>query len=203
MIFLILIFLVSFLYCFLFNLIGLSYWFNFLWAPISLILAIISFFIFVLLFLAINKKGKPTGKFRHKVLHQALQLILIIMNVRIQVEGKENIPNETFVCYANHKSNFDPIAIYYSLNKVCSAIGKKSLFELPILRQCQDVFGCIPLDRDNDREAAKSMVKAIKNVKAGLPYIIFPEGGIKDRTTPGASPTIKMQSAAYLFSVEY
>ena len=121
-------------------------------------------------------------------------MVLILCNVKIKVIGKENIPNETFVCYANHKSDIDPVALYVALHRTCSAIGKKSLFKIPVIKQCQSVFGAISLDRDNDRAAAKSMIEAIRAVKAGMSYIIFPEGGIKSRDT---EEMVNLRAGAY------
>lgn len=168
--------LLSVVYCFLFNFIPLSPWFNFLWAILSIILAILSYLLFIIIFFAITKKSKPTGKYRYKVARDVVKLMFILTNTKVKYIGKENIPNETFVCYANHKSAMDAFLVHYGLNSVCSVIGKKSLFKYPIVKNCQYTFGCIPLDRDNDRAAAKNMIEAMRNIKAGLSYIIFPEG---------------------------
>ena len=43
------------------------------------------------------------------------------------------------------------------------------------------MFGCIQIDRENNREAAKSILKGIEQIKHGMIMAIFPEGGIKDR----------------------
>ena len=44
-------------------------------------------------------------------------------------------------------------------------------------------LGVVPLDRNNDREGARNILEAIKRVKAGNNYLIFPEGGVKSRET--------------------
>ena len=190
----ILILLLSGVYCFLFNFIPLSPWFNFLWAPVSILLSFLTFVLFVVIFLRITKNTNPTGVKRYKVIRDIVKFIFIIMNVKIEYEGLENVPNETFVCYANHKSNMDVFLVHYGLNRVCSAIGKKSLFRFPIVKETQYSFGCISLDRDNDRAAAKSMIEAIRNIKNGLSYIIFPEGGIKSRDV---EEMVNLRAGAY------
>ena len=200
MITLLLILVLSVVYCGLFNLLNyslgspLSLWFNFLWAVLSIILSFLTFVLFVVIFLRVTKNTNPTGKKRYKVLHDIVKFILILTNVKIEYVGLENVPNETFVCYANHKSNMDVFLVHYGLNRVCSAIGKKSLFKYPIIKQCQNSFGCISLDRDNDRAAAKSMIEAIRNIKNGLSYIIFPEGGIKSRDV---EEMVNLRAGAY------
>ena len=55
--------------------------------------------------------------------------------------------------YCNHKSMLDPAAIYVKINRIVSAIGKKSLWGFwPMNRICE-CYGALPMDRDNDRQA--------------------------------------------------
>lgn len=173
---------------------GLSLWFYFLWVPVSILLSFLGFVIFVAVIFQYMKRTDPKGKFRHRLLHQVCQMFIILLNVKVKIRGKENIPNETFVCYSNHKSDLDPILLYYALKRVCSAVGKKDLFKYPVIKQCKPVFGCISLDRDNDREAARSIVETIRAIKQGMSYIIFPEGGIKTRDT---EEMVNLRAGAY------
>mgnify|MGYP003291151309 CR=1 FL=1 len=113
-----------------------------------------------------------------------VRIIFMITNTKVEYVGKENVPNETFVCYANHKSAMDVFLTHYGLNSVCSVIGKKSLFKYPVIKDFQYTFGCIALDRENDRAAAKNMIEAMRNIKNGLSYIIFPEG-TRNKTEEG------------------
>lgn len=182
------------IYSYLFYFTNLNLYFYFLWIPLSIILSFLTFVLFVLFIFIFWKRTDPKGKIRHKILYQVCHMILIMANIHVKVNGKENIPNETFVCYANHKSDVDPIALYYGLHRICSVVGKKSLFKLPIIKDCQKVFGAIALDRDNDRAAAKSMIEAIKLIKAGLSFMIFPEGGIKSRDT---EEMVNLRAGAY------
>ncbi len=184
MVSILIILLLSGLYCYLFNFIPLSPWFNFLWAILSIILAILSYLLFVIIFVEANKKTKPTGKFRYKLARDVVRIIFMITNTKVEYVGKENVPNETFVCYANHKSAMDVFLTHYGLNSVCSVIGKKSLFKYPVIKDFQYTFGCIALDRENDRAAAKNMIEAMRNIKNGLSYIIFPEG-TRNKTEEG------------------
>ncbi|MDE7263150.1 MAG: 1-acyl-sn-glycerol-3-phosphate acyltransferase [Anaeroplasmataceae bacterium] len=173
---------------------GLSLWFYFLWAPLGLLLSFLTFAGFVFIAFLFWMRTDPKGKIRHHILYQVCQMVIILCNIKIKVIGKQYIPKETFVCYANHKSDIDPVALYCALHRTCSAIGKKSLFKIPVIKQCQKVFGAIALDRDNDRAAAKAMIEAIRAVKAGMSYIIFPEGGIKTRDT---EEMVNLRAGAY------
>ena len=173
------VFLLAVVYCGLFYFTNLSLWFYFLWVPLSILLSIITVVGITALMFQVFVRTKNTGKVRHWLLYEATGIILLFLRVKVEVEGRENIPNETFVCYANHKSYIDAVVIYRTLHRVCAAIGKKSLFKIPVLKQFIPAYGCLALDRDDDRAAARTFIEAIKNIKNGLSYFIFPEGGIK------------------------
>ena len=176
--------------------IPLSPWFWFLWAILGIIIGIILFVGVVLLFFSIAQNTKPTRKFKHFILKNACWLWIKFYHIDLKVIGIENLPNEDekYTIYANHKSNMDPVLIYSGLNRRISAIGKKSLFEHWFMKMLQKTYGAIAIDRDNDRAAVKSMLVAIKEVKDGLPMIIFPEGGIKSRQT---EDMVNLRAGAY------
>lgn len=199
MIFIVLFLLFTALYSVLFTLIPLSLWYVLLWVPLGMVLSLLTLAIFALLFLCIASKTKPTHKFKHFILRNAAWLGIKFLRIRLEVFGKENIPEETFVVYANHKSNMDPVMIYFALHRICSAIGKKSLFVHPIMKLITKTYDAVPIDRENDREAAKSIAIAIKKVKNGLPMIIFPEGGIKTRDT---DEMVNLRAGAYKLAMK-
>lgn len=194
MIFLVFILLLTIGYTFLFNLIGLSLWFNFLWVFISLLGAILTTVLIVEILFLFMAKTKPTGKFRHFLMHQACWLILFVSGVNVKIDGKDNVPNETFVCYANHKSYFDPIILYYSFKRICSAVGKVELFKIPFVKQLAKVYGVVGLDRNNNRAGAKAIIEGVRLIKTGLSMMIFPEGGIKDRNN---EEMVNLRAGAY------
>lgn len=190
LIFLILISMIPFIF------IPLSPWFWFLWAPLGIIIGALLFVLAALIFLLIAQNSKPKNKFKHMILRNACWIWLTFYHINLKVENMENLPNEDekYVIYANHKSNLDPMLIYYGLNRRISAIGKKTLFNHWFMRLLAKTFNAIPMDRDKDREAVKSMLVAIKTVKEGLPLIIFPEGGIKSRDT---EEMVNLRAGAY------
>ena len=159
-----------------------SPWFIILWVFAALITSILIFIVLVLIFFKFAPRKNPMGKFRHFILKNGVFLFVKFYHVKIEVVGKENIPDETFVVYANHKSNMDPLILYLALNKRLTAVGKSTLFQHPVMRNIQETYGAISIDRDNDREALKQIIFAIKEIKSGVSMIIFPEGGIKDRS---------------------
>lgn len=187
-------FILAGIYSYSFYFTGLSLWFYFLWVPLSLVMSFLTFVLFVAICFIFWMRTDPKGKIRHKILHQVCHMILIFANVKVKVIGKEHIPNETFVCYSNHKSDLDPVALYYALHRICSAVGKKDLFKYPVIKQCKPTFGVISIDRENDRAAAKSIIEGVRSIREGMSYIIFPEGGIKTRDT---EDMVNLRAGAY------
>ena len=194
MLFVILLIILSVGYSLLYSLIPLSSWYLFLWIPLGIISGAITLVLLLLIYLLFASKTKCTNSLKHFILRNAVWLVLKVFHIKLDIVGKENIPNGTFVIYGNHKSNMDPLIIYYAMHVKCTAIGKKSLFVHPIMKLITKTFGAIPIDRENDREAAKSIVQGIKLVKGGLPIIIFPEGGIKSRDT---DEMVNLRAGAY------
>ncbi|MEJ2109656.1 MAG: lysophospholipid acyltransferase family protein [Acidobacteriota bacterium] len=55
-------------------------------------------------------------------------------------------------------------------------IAKKSLFKVPFMGWHMRRSGYIPIDRENPRNAARSIIKAAKEIRGGVSAIAFPEG---------------------------
>lgn len=126
----------------------------------------------------------PNSKVKHEILWHYTDLIIMFGRFRVEVQGKENIPNEPFVVYGNHKSMVDPVIVYNVFHSVISAVAKSTLSKVKILDILMKEMAVVLIDRNNDREATKSMIKGIKNINDyKMGYIIFPEGGIKTRDT--------------------
>ena len=177
------------LFSYLWSLLSLgSLWFIILYVFLGFVSSLIFVIILVFIFIYIVSKTRYDNKISHRILWYLLDFVRTILRIKLEVEGKENIPNDTFVVYGNHKSNCDVILVYLAYKKVMSAVAKKELASVPILGYIMKIFEVVPLDRNNEREGVRALLKAIKLVEGGYNMIIFPEGGIKTReyeTTAG------------------
>lgn len=171
------------LYAYLLNLIPVSNWFLFLWIPLGLILAVTTFAVMFLMLITFCNKDNPKGKVRHFILKSATHLIQWFQHIHVDIEGLENIdPNEAYLIVGNHKSQMDPVMMYNSMGIKLTAIGKSTLFTNRFMIDVAKTYGAISLNRDNDREAVKSLVEAMKRIIDNhLSVIVYPEGGIKSR----------------------
>ena len=164
---------------------ALSDWFIILWVVLGILSAALLFIIYVfILIYVILPLINPKKKLSLILSRPIVKWVNSLAGIHLEVEGRENIPSDkTFVAFANHKSMLDITIMYLAINKPISAVAKSTLSKVPVLRKLVKNYKAIYVDRNNDREAVKSLLVAIKNVENGLNYFIFPEGGIKSRET--------------------
>lgn len=99
--------------------------------------------------------------------------------VRAAVKGTEKLPKEgRFVLVCNHRSGFDPVVTAAKLKdfNLCF-ISKPSNLKLPYIGKLAFGAGFLPIDRENDREALKTILTAADYLKKGFcSIVIYPEG---------------------------
>ena len=145
--------------------------------------------IFVLLFLILGSPLLVTeyiiGKFSADVKSRrslaivkwAFRVCLFIAGTKVTVIGEENVPKDEAVLYVgNHRSYFDIVAGYMSIDGCCGFVAKKEMEKIPILATWMRLISCLFLDRKNVKEGLKTILAAIDQVKAGISVWIFPEG---------------------------
>lgn len=107
------------------------------------------------------------------------ELCCFYCNVHPHVNGEEKIPKDgRFLFVANHRSLFDPLALFHALRAYNLAyISKPSNMKLPVLGAIAAGACFLPIDRTNDREALKTILCAADYLKRDLCSIcIYPEG---------------------------
>ncbi len=94
---------------------------------------------------------------------------------KIRIEGAENLPAfGGYVLCSNHISMRDPIVLAYAVDRQICYMGKKELFQIPILRWALPKLGAFPVDRDAiDTKAIRKGIELLQN---GNVLGIFPEG---------------------------
>ncbi|MBP3888844.1 MAG: 1-acyl-sn-glycerol-3-phosphate acyltransferase [Cellulosilyticum sp.] len=97
--------------------------------------------------------------------------------MELEIRGEENLPTEGPVLYvATHKSVFDIVIIHSIIKEPVIYIGKKEVQEMPFVNKWFNALGCIYIDREDMREALKSILEGIKELKEGQSIVLFPEG---------------------------
>lgn len=141
-------------------------------------LCYVAFLVIISLFVDLNKPNEKFSRFYNNVVCWTLGVALDACNVKVKVEGIEKIPEGRFVLIQNHMAMFDPIVTLARLGKYeIGFITKPENTKLPIINKFMHRICCIPIDRENPRNAVKSINAAAENIKNGVcSMAIYPEG---------------------------
>lgn len=137
------------------------------------------FFGILSLFVDQNKPQEKVDRFWRFAIIWTMGLSKGIFGVRLHTEGLEKVPVQgrwLYVC--NHRSGFDPIVAGWALRDHDVAfITKPSIMRIPIANKAIHKACFMAIDRENDREALKTIVRAAQFLKNDVTNIgIYPEG---------------------------
>lgn len=112
-----------------------------------------------------------------RMVQWAFRVILFICGTKVTVVGEENVPTDEPVLYiGNHSSYFDIIITYARCPGLTGYVAKNSMEKVPLLRLWMKRLHCLFIDRENVKEALKTILAGIDNIKHGISMCIFPEG---------------------------
>lgn len=152
-----------------------------LFIGITLLFIILHILVLVISILLVNpdKPSKDTGFFRFTV-YGFIDIAFKILRIKVHSNGLDKIPeNEPFLLVCNHIHNLDPVVIYSQLPDARIAfVAKKEVRTLmPFVYKAIHKLSGLPIDRENNREAVKTIVSAANLIKNGENSVaIFPEG---------------------------
>ena len=107
--------------------------------------------------------------------------ILWVCGIKLKVNGLENIiKDKPYIFVSNHMSYFDIFALLAVLPTDFKFILKKELMKIPIFGWAVGRAKHISIDRENPREAIKSMNEAAVRIRKGTSVLWFPEGTRSD-----------------------
>jgi 1-acyl-sn-glycerol-3-phosphate acyltransferase len=117
------------------------------------------------------------GRLQHFCMQRWSRDNLWLSRARVEIEGMEYVDRsnpQLFV--ANHSGLHDILSLAAYLPIQFRWVAKKSLFRIPFMGWHMRRSGYIPIDRENPREAAKSIMAAAQVIRGGVNAIAFPEG---------------------------
>jgi len=124
-----------------------------------------------------------SGRILHGFARVWARLIMATVCCPVKVTGLEQIDlSKPNVIAANHGSALDIPILYANLPFQFRIAFKSELLSYPIIGWHLKRSGQICIDQQNPSRSIGSIRAALKSLKAGLPLVIFPEGG---RTTDG------------------
>lgn len=158
----------------------------FLYVILGLLCAILGVAILHVLFLCVlaafakAKDYESPSRFYRAVFIYYLRLILFLFRVKVITSGMEKLSgiDGGFLLVGNHRSDFDPIITLVALrNKDFAFISKPENFRIPILRKFLYKGLHVSIDRENARNALKTINRTAERINGGIiSYGVYPEG---------------------------
>lgn len=122
-----------------------------------------------------NKQAADISQLR--MVQWAFRVILFICGTKLTIIGEENVPKDEAVLYiGNHKSFFDIVITYARCPRLTGYIAKDSMLKVPLLSLWMKRLHCLFINREDVKEALKTILAGIDNIKNGISMCIFPEG---------------------------
>lgn len=131
------------------------------------------------LFYSMKKEYEKPSRLAFFMLNAAYYFVCTAARIKIHVSGLDKVPkNRRFLFVSNHFSRFDPMCESLALKHIPMAfISKPSNFKIPIGRHFMKGCCYIPINRESDREASKSISRAAELMKQDFISVgVYPEG---------------------------
>ena len=128
-----------------------------------------------------TKPQEEDDKFYRIVADLVIGAALPFLRIRIKKSGLEKVPTDgRFLLVCNHCNDSDPIILLHVLRKFQLAfISKRENSTMFVIGPMMHKLQCQLINRENDREALKTILKCIQILKEDKASVsVFPEGGI-------------------------
>ena len=148
------------------------------------IFLVLALFVFLTLWFlcALVKMDVPQEKdsrFYRTVTYLMVEAAMTILQMRVHTRGLEKTPkNGRFLLVCNHINDMDPVTLLWFFRKSQLAfISKRENDQKFLIGPLMHKILCQPINRENDREALKTILKCISILKEDKASIaVFPEG---------------------------
>jgi len=120
----------------------------------------------------------PSGRRQHWFSRTWSWLIMNTIFSPVKVTGLDKVDtSKPHIYAANHASALDIPVLYVNLPFQFRIAFKKELLSYPVVGWHLKRSGQVCIDQQNPSHSISSIRAALKGLKAGLPLVIFPEGG--------------------------
>ena len=136
-----------------------------LFATLWLGLVLLAFLFLILwcLPISMDRPVEEDSRATRRVMYLYEGLILRLLQVKVHASGLEKLPREgRFLLVCNHLSLLDPVILHvYTRNSQLSFISKRENDRLFVVNKLMHRTLCQPLNRENDREALKTILRCV------------------------------------------
>lgn len=123
------------------------------------------------------------SRFYRTVTNLYIDLIISLVGLKIETQGLEKRPKDgRFLLVSNHLHEIDPAIFMHFFPKAQLAfISKREVADMFLVGKLLPQLLGLYLNRENDREALKTIIRSIQLLKEDKASVaVFPEGGIND-----------------------
>lgn len=152
---------------------------SFLGTFVVLVLLSLAFLYLCSMAVDTKKPQEKDSRFYRFLIHVFADAGMLLLGVRIHATGLEKLPKDTrFLLVSNHIHDFDPVILLAKMKKSRLAfISKKENTTKPIVGKVMHKILCQLINRENDREALKTILKCVQIIQEDKASIaVFPEG---------------------------
>ena len=119
-----------------------------------------------------------SGRQQHLVAHAWARVLLRVALSPVTVEHPERLRGLRSAVFAsNHLSYYDTPVLFAKLPFQFRIMAKAALWKLPFIGWYLQRSGQVSIDQSSARAGVASLGRGVKTLQAGLPLVIFPEGG--------------------------
>ena len=130
----------------------------------------------------LDEQQEKDSPLYRRVADMIVDAAITIFRIKIHTRGLEKIPKEgRFLLVCNHLNDTDPaFLLKYFRNSQLAFISKREVDEMFLIGKYMRKLLCQPINRENDREALKTIIRCIQILKEDKASVaVFPEGYIK------------------------
>lgn len=146
-----------------------------------LILALLAFLFFwaACAVVRLDKPQEKDSKFYRFLCRLLAEAALPITGVRMHTQGLEKMPEEgRFLLVSNHLNEMDPVILFHYFRKHTMVfVSKRENSSMFMVGKLMHKIMCPLINRENDREALKTILKCVQILKEDKASVaVFPEG---------------------------
>ena len=166
------------------------------WYLLINVLYVLILFIGTELTVKLDKEQETPSPLWSRVLETTAEYLCTYGRIRIHLTGMEKLPEGRFLMACNHRSSFDPIVKIPIFKEYgLKYISKPSNFRIPVGGKLMHAYGCLSMNRENNREALKTVQRASAMIDSDSASVcIYPEGtrNTKDELLPFHAGSFKI-----------
>ena len=136
-----------------------------------------------------------SGRQQHGIAQAWARALLWVTHSPVAVEGLPHLASvgsAVYVC--NHLSYMDTPVLFAHLPFQFRIFAKQSLWKLPFIGWHLRRSGQVPVDQTTARNSVASLNLGVATLRAGMPLVLFPEGG----RSPTGDPKEFLPGAAFM-----